>query len=338
MRVRDFSRPAPQGLSHNTDGFRTLRGQLLASALHYAGRGMYVHPLLIGGKAPRWADWETRATRDPEVIRRTWSRAPFNIGVACGPSELIAIDLDIPHEDDDIPPAEYAEAGVVDGKSMFDFLVSHTPGARMVRTMNVRTPSGGRHLVYRAPENVEVRNTARTIGWQIDTRAAGGYIVGIGSVVDDKPYVLENGISDPAVLPAWLLTLITAAPKPTKAAPRVSRAEVDTRLRAIASGGTREERWATGILRSECRDLSSMTPDSGRNHRLNLAAYRAGQLVGAGLLDQAVAEEELTVAARAAGLGGEYAHEIEKTLNSGMHAGLQKPRHMPTARRLGGAA
>ncbi|MGP9023180.1 bifunctional DNA primase/polymerase (plasmid) [Streptomyces sp. BR1] len=337
MRVRDFSRPAPHALSHNTDGFRTLRAQLLASASRYADLGFYVHPLLVGDKAPLWSNWETRATRDPELIERTWSRAPFNIGVACGPSGLIAIDLDVPHEDDALPPAEFAEAGVVDGSTMFVALVDRTPGAEITPTMTVRTPSGGRHLIYRAPSDLRVRNTARTIGWQIDTRAAGGYVVGIGSVIDGKPYVLENGITEPAVLPDWLLTLITTSPTPSKAGAGVSRAEIDARLRALSSGGTREERWATGILRSECSDLASMAPHSGRNDRLNKAAYRAGQLVAAGLLDQVVAEEELTAAATAAGLGTEYAHEIEKTLGSGMRAGLKRPRYMPTAHR-GGAA
>ncbi|MGW7268262.1 bifunctional DNA primase/polymerase [Streptomyces sp. NPDC054842] len=337
MRVRDFSRPAPHALSHNTDGFRTLRAQLLASALHYAGRGMYVHPLLVGDKAPLWSSWETRATRDPELIERTWSRAPFNIGVACGPSGLIAVDLDIPHEDDSPPPAEFAEAGVVDGSTMFAALVERIPGAEIAATMTVRTPSGGRHLIYRAPADLQVRNTARTIGWQIDTRAAGGYVVGIGSVVGGKSYVLENGIAEPAVLPDWLLTLITTSPEPPKAGERVGRAEIEARLQALSSGGTREERWAIGILRSECSELASMTPNSGRNDRLNKAAYRAGQLVAAGLLDQAVAEEELTAAATAAGLGTEYAHEIDKTRDSGMRAGLKRPRYMPTAHR-GGAA
>lgn len=335
MRVRETARPMPHGARHKSDGFRTLRATLLASALHYAERGMYVHPLLVGGKAPVWNDWEGRATLDRDLITRTWNRAPFNIGIACGPSRLVAVDLDVPHDGDE-PPAEFA--GVTDGDTMFSVLIGRTPGARAVPTFTVRTPSGGRHLIYRAPAGFEIRNTARTIGWCMDTRAAGGYVVGIGSVVDERPYVLDSSITEPVDLPDWLLTLITTAPEPPKAGERVSRAEIESRLRAISSGGTREERWATGILRSECRDLSGMPADSGRNNRLNLAAYRAGQLVAAGLLDQAVAEEELTAAARAAGLGAEYAHEIEKTLNSGMRAGLQKPRFMPTDRRIGGAA
>jgi hypothetical protein len=327
----------PQGPANNTAVSLTNRATLLASALRYAARGMYVHPLLVGGKEPRWLDWEARATRDPELIRRTWGRAPFNIGVACGPSQLVAIDLDVPHEGD-VPPSEHA--GVVDGTGMLQVLAAQTSGAGVTPTLTVRTPSGGRHLVYRMPAGAVVRNTARTIGWCIDTRAAGGYVVGIGSVVDGGTYTLEGSVTEPAVLPEWLLTLLTTAPTPPKAGAAAGQAAVVARLREISSQGSREQRWANGIMRSECMELAGMAPDTGRNNRLNLAAYRAGQLVAAGLLDQAVAETELTAAAEACGLGDHSAHEIEKTLRSGMTAGLARPRRMHAAasRRIGGAA
>lgn len=300
---------------------------------------MYVHPLLVGGKEPRWRDWESRATRDPELIRRTWSRAPFNIGVACGPSGLVVVDLDVPHEGQ-VPPEEWRAAGVVDGSTMLEALASRTPGAKLAPTMTVRTGSGGRHLVYRAPMGANVRNSARTVAWCIDVRAAGGYVVGLGSVVDGRRYVLEGSITELAVLPGWLLTLVTTPHEPPKSGGRGSGAEVVARLRAVAGRGGREERWAAGILASECTELAAMAPGTGRNHRLNLAAYRAGQLVAAGLLDQAVAEDALTAAAQACGLGEKYAHEIEKTLRSGLTAGLARPRRMTDApaRRMGGVA
>lgn len=317
-----------------------LRPSLLASALRYAERGLYVHPLLVGRKEPRWRDWETRATLDPELISRTWSRAPFNIGVACGPSRLVVIDLDVPH-DGDAPPTD--AAGVTDGRSMLDALAARTPGAAQVPTMTVRTASGGLHLVHRAPAGIEVRNSARTVAWCVDVRAAGGYVVGIGSVVNGLRYELEGSITEPVELPGWLLTLVTAAAEPPKAGGRRSGAEVVTRLRALSRRGSRAERWASYILVSECTELAAMGADTGRNNRLNLASYRAGQLVASGLLGQQVAEDALADAARACGLGtgkGAYAQEIEKTITSGMTAGLRRPRHMGDAavRQVGGAA
>lgn len=334
-RVREVPSSAPQRTVTSTTATRNVRESLLASALHYAERGMYVHPLLVGSKEPRWGDWESRATRDPELIRRTWGRAPFNIGVACGPSNLVAVDLDVSHngETSGIP-------GVVDGVTMLHSLAARTSGARLVPTLTVRTPSGGRHLIYQTPSGTPVRNTARTLGFCIDTRAAGGYVVGISSVVNGVPYVLDGSTTDVAVLPDWLLTLITATREPPKAGGAPRRAEVVSRLRDLTRQGTREQRWAAGILRSECDELSGMDKDSGRNNRLNLASYRAGQLVGAGLLDQAAAEEHLVEAAQACGLGIDTPHEIEKTLRSGLTAGLSRPRRMMTApvRRIGGAA
>ncbi|WP_405416755.1 bifunctional DNA primase/polymerase [Streptomyces rubiginosohelvolus] len=327
MRVRDVSAPVPHRRENNTAATRALRAKLLASALHYAERGMYVHPLLVGAKEPRWLNWEERATRDPDLIERTWGRAPFNIGVACGPSGLVALDLDVPHEGEVSGSPE-----IVDGMTMLDSLASLTPCAQITPTLMVRTPSGGWHLVYRAPAGAAVRNTARTLGFCLDTRAAGGYIVGIGSQVDGVSYELVGGVTEPAVLPDWLLTLITTAPEPPKNGGAPRQADVVARLREMTRQGTREQRWAAGILRSECDDLAAMKQAGGRNNRLNLAAYRAGQLVAAGLVDQAVAEEHLTEAAQAAGLGVDTPREIEKTLRSGMSAGLSRPR------RMGGAA
>lgn len=289
---------------------------------------MYVHPLMVGAKEPRWLNWEERATRDPGVIERTWSRAPFNIGVACGPSGLVALDLDVPHAGE-----VSGSPGVVDGTTMLHSLAARTPGARISPTLSVLTPSGGRHLVYQAPAGVSVRNTARTLGFCLDTRAAGGYVVGIGSVVNGAAYVREAGSpTDVAVLPEWLLNLVSAAHLPPRAGGAPRRADVVARLRELTRQGTREQRWAAGILRSECDELAAMKQPGGRNNRLNLAAYRAGQLVAAGLVDQAVAEEHLTEAAQACGLGADTPREIEKTLRSGMTAGLARPR------RLGGAA
>ncbi|MET9366074.1 bifunctional DNA primase/polymerase [Streptomyces sp. NPDC006632] len=327
VRVRDVSAPVPHRRENNTATTRALRATLLASALQYAERGMYVHPLLVGSKEPRWVSWEERATRDPEVIERTWGRAPFNIGIACGPSRLVALDLDLPHDGEVSGSPE-----IVDGMTMLASLAARTPGTQITPTLTVRTPSGGRHLVYLAPDGISVRNTARTLGFCLDTRAAGGYIVGIGSVVDGAQYLLDSGSpTTPAVLPEWLLALVTAAPTPPKAGGAPRRADVVARLRDMTRQGSREQRWAAGILRSECDELAAMNA-GGRNNRLNLAAYRAGQLVAAGLVDQAVAEEHLTEAAQAAGLGVDTPHEIEKTIRSGMAAGLARPR------RMGGAA
>ncbi|MFD9691317.1 bifunctional DNA primase/polymerase [Kitasatospora sp. NPDC059088] len=339
MSVREIqTSPLPHSRVNPGD----LRPFLLASALRYAERGMAVHPLLVGGKEPRWSDWEGRATLDPELITRTWSRAPFNIGVACGPSRLVVVDLDVPHMDDE-PNAVLSAQGIVDGRSSFSSLIARTPGASPVDTMTVETCSGGEHLLFAAPEGVEVRCSARTVGPWIDTRAVGGYVVGIGSHVDGHPYRLTSSITTPAPLPGWLLTVLTTTPEPANSGAPGRGAAVVARLRAVARQGSREQRWARGILASECAELAAMEARSGRNDRLNKAAFRAGQLVAAGLLGQTEAENALVSTARECGVGTSskhrYAREIEATVASGMRAGLTRPRFMDArARQLGGAA
>ena len=87
---------------------------LLLAALGYARRGMAVFPCLVGHKVPLWTAWETRATRDPDEIVRVWGRAPYNVGVACGPSGIVVVDLDVPKESA-VAPAEWRQIGVATG-------------------------------------------------------------------------------------------------------------------------------------------------------------------------------------------------------------------------------
>jgi HJR/Mrr/RecB family endonuclease len=179
---------------------------LRLAALDCASRGMAVFPCLVGRKEPRWRAWEARATRDPAEIRRVWGRAPYNIGVACGPSNLVVVDLDVPKEAV-VVPAEWQRVGVATGVEVLVALAMRA-GEPFPATMTVATPRGGRHLVFRAPANVEVRNSAGTVGWCVDVRAAGGYVLGVGSVIQGITYRLVNA-APVAELPAWLQTAIT---------------------------------------------------------------------------------------------------------------------------------
>ena len=70
---------------------------LLRSVLDLAARGWHVFPCAPGGKRPALrGNWQKLATVDPDRVRAWWTRAAYNIGVACGPSRLLVIDLDIP--------------------------------------------------------------------------------------------------------------------------------------------------------------------------------------------------------------------------------------------------
>src|ERR1700733_14287500 len=99
------------------------RTRMLQAALNAAARGWHVFPLRPGtkrparpdhdeqhcdGTDPRCCDGHTggehRATPDPARIRRGWADEPYNIGIACGPSRLVVVDLDTPKPGDTPPP------------------------------------------------------------------------------------------------------------------------------------------------------------------------------------------------------------------------------------------
>jgi hypothetical protein len=88
------------------------------------------------------------------------------------------------------------------------------------------------------------------------------------------------------------------------------------------AGDPQAGRYAAGALTSEAAEVAR-TPEGQRNDNLNRAAFRMGQLVARGWLDEQAAFTELVDAGQAAGLA--YA-EAERTVLSGLGAGKQAPR------------
>jgi len=97
---------------------------------------------------------------------------------------------------------------------------------------------------------------------------------------------------------------------------RQKRAETDEQ---------RTRRYAEAALRDEVLILAGM-PDGSRNRQLNKSAFVLGQFVAAGVLDEDEVIQELSWAARCAGLPGD---EIERTISSGLEAGTRHPREIP---------
>lgn len=87
----------------------------------------------------------------------------------------------------------------------------------------------------------------------------------------------------------------------------------------------RATRYAAGALDDECHKVGSAT-EGTRNDTLNIAAFSLGQLVAAGHLHRQDVEDNLTAAARTAGLPD---HEITATLRSGLNKGQEHPRIVP---------
>lgn len=285
--------------------------ELAAAALDLAARGWHVFPLRPRAKVPAVRGWEQRATTDPDRIRRCWAAGPFNIGVATGPAGLVVVDLDTPKPDDQ-PPADWARPGICDG---FDVLaaLAEQAGTRIdLGTFTARTRRGGVHLYYTAPDGVELRNTSGTLGWLIDTRAHGGYVVGPGSYVQAPDGTGRYEITNPAPaapLPGWLADALTPAAQP--AGPVTV---------PLAS-----DRRGTYLRRAVLAEIERVTgsPPHGHNTALYHASVALGQLVAGGALDADHVTDWLSDAAAQV---GQPAREAERTIASGLKAGAKRPR------------
>jgi hypothetical protein len=288
------------------------------AAVAAAARGWRVFPLRPNDKRPAVRDWETRATTDLDRIHHCWAAGPWNIGIACGPSGLVVIDLDTPKPGDTAPPA-WQLPGVTCGEDVLAVLADRAGAPMPYDTHTVRTGRGGRHLYFAPPADARLRNTAGRLGWLIDTRAHGGYVVAAGSAVHTRPYVTEDD-RPPAPLPDWLAAPLTDPPGggTTGTAPRPT-------LGAVLDDADRRSGYLGAALRGEIDRVTHAGPGS-RNQTLNTAAYNLGQLIATDLLPRQVVVDALTAAALSTGLGPA---ETATTIRSGLHAGAANPRKVP---------
>jgi len=84
-------------------------------------------------------------------------------------------------------------------------------------TLEVRTPSGGRHIYFSTPGGMDVKNSAGKIGPGLDIRGDGGYVVAAGSVIKgsehDGIYEIRED-EEIAALPDWLTALVANPQRP----------------------------------------------------------------------------------------------------------------------------
>lgn len=300
-------RPQPPGKPP-----RRAPGDRHQAAALAASDGYYVFPLHPRSKVPAIRRWEEAATRDHALIARWWQTGLRNIGIATGPSSLVVLDLDVSHND---PPPPWA--GARDGHDVLTRIAA-AAGHTVPRTRTVTTPSGGRHLYFHAPDDRELRNTAGRLGWRVDTRAAGGYVVAPGSTLPTGHYELLDDIPV-AQLPGWLLTALTPTSTPA-VPPRPDVAERPAPRDRAA--------YLAAIVAGECHDVA--TAGVGRRHHTLLRAARTlGRLVGSDTLAESVARDALTAAARGyTGVEGYTAQHVDRDITDGLTYGSQLPRHL----------
>jgi Bifunctional DNA primase/polymerase, N-terminal len=238
------------------------------------------------------------ATSDVDTIGCWWSRAPFaNIGIRTGAeSGLVVVDVD-------------GEAGL---RSLRALITSHV----VIRPTWARTGPGGWHAYFAHP-GIAVPNSTGRLGEGLDVRGDGGYVVAPPSLHASRRLYRwagppPEGEEPLPHLPDWLLEL--AMPQ---APAEAERGPIQLRTDDI-------DAYVAAVVERETRDVAGAPPGQ-RNDRLNRAAFKLGQLVGAGLLDETVAAAALVAAGLAAGPGE---RKIRSTVSRGLDAGRDHPRQI----------
>lgn len=245
-----------------------------------------------------------RGSKDATVDHDRFNWTNRNVAIATGDG-LHVIDVDETKAGSQLIQQENGAWLLVDARGNH---VAELPPSRVHRT-----GSGGWH--YFASVEGKLGNSSggsktRSLGPGIDTRGDGGHVVVPPSnhiCGGSYEIVTDDNI---APMPAELLAIL----RPVRPAQAPA-----TTARAIPSG------YAAKALASECAEVAAES-DGNRNNRLNIAALKMGQLVGAGLLERGTVEGDLLSAALSAGMAD---HAARATIRSGLEAGLLQPRQVP---------
>lgn len=185
---------------------------ILEAALDYARRGWRVLPIKPGKKRPPMDAWQNAATTDPTIIAAwfTGLYRGYGVGIATGQaSRLFVLDVD-------------TAGGKSGDESLADLEATYGP---LPDTWEVLTGSGGRHLYFRWPDGVDIRNDqSGRLGAHLDIRGEGGQVLAPPTIhPNGTPYALElsspDDIADP---PQWLVDLLSRPP--SDANPRRAKA------------------------------------------------------------------------------------------------------------------
>lgn len=264
-------------------------GELVEAAVVYTENGWAVFP--VAGKVPLTARGFKDAAGTEGGVRDLFRAHPgaTGVGVACGASGLLVIDLD-------------GEGGRLGWTRL---------AARQGDTVPTRisvTPRGW-HLWFRT-RDPRARSTAGRLATYVDTRGPGGYVVAPPSLhPSGRTYRWRDTSVPVAEAPGWLLEALEPPPAPPVGPFREIAA--DTLV-------TPYGRVALAALAADMR----AAVEGVRNATLVGVSYRAGRLTAAGEIEAGVARDALIDAALSTGLP---ADEAERTFSSGFSAGRLVP-------------
>ena len=325
------------------------------AAVALARSGMFVFPVKANSKIPATRTGHNAATRNIAKIHRWWEVNPaFNIGIACGPSDLVVIDCDNGKPWPTKYVHEFPPEGVHNGADMLLSLMENPLDRQILfHTAIVTTPSGGTHF-YFARSGRDIRNSAGSVAPWIDVRSAGGYVLGPFSTIDGTDYEPASGWNlridadgdlsddsevvinqgrlvgfDPAIiyLPLAVETLVAREPvgqadkDETPETGTDTRHAIDHAIMMLNNTGS-SEAYAERALILERREVAEAETGT-RNHTLNKAAFSLARFITTGELTEPEIVDTLTFAAIEAGL---EPYEISRTIQSGLKAGKRRLR------------
>jgi len=169
-------------------------GENLKQALHLAGRGLRVFPLIENGATPVFDRFYDRASSDPDQLTEWFGEGGryelCNLAVATG-GDLIVFDADVKNG----------------GKGLASLAQMELEG--FDPSFTVETRSGGRHAYCTVdPAEGDIPGSVRALAGfpDIDVRAHHNYVVAPGSVIDGKGYRILDDVP-PAPAPSWMVKL-----------------------------------------------------------------------------------------------------------------------------------
>lgn len=227
-------------------------------------------------KTPLIPNWANDASTDPAVLKTwqdTFGGALRYWGIPCGPrTGLLVLDVDVKTNG-----------------------FASLQGKYIPQTFWQNTQSGGRHYVFKYPQ--DGKHYGNRVGFEpgLDSRGVGGYIVHYGL---DTTYPIADA-------PEWFLHAIEQREFVHDPALSV-RFSPDVALRML----------------EESLEAVRQAPQGESNNVLNAQAFRVGQLVASESLSRPHAEQELL---KAATERGKPLREALATIKSGLDGGLKKP-------------
>lgn len=168
----------------------------LKDALEYGKHGWAVFPLLPRSKAPACKNGFHEAVKNETDIRTLWgTRTNLNIGISTGDvSNFWVLDVDF---------EKGGESSLSDLENKYGSLPE---------TLISKTGGGGKHYLFKIPQDVKIPCTISKIAKGIDTRGNGGYIAAPPSIHPNGTIYEWDG-GEIADAPNWLIKLILTLKK-----------------------------------------------------------------------------------------------------------------------------